>query len=120
MEERLQQVERDVSEMKTLAHEAISETRHATGALRELTTEVKHLVGHMAKAEERHSHQQAINDRVTKRLDIHEIDITALKVATGRSDVMTGALWSVWLKVGGAVAVAVTVGGIAAKATGVI
>ncbi|MEK9712778.1 MAG: hypothetical protein VW258_09430 [Thalassolituus sp.] len=120
MEERLQRVESEVHEMRTIAVQAISETRHATGAVRELTAELKNLAQHMAKSEERHTNQQAINERFGKRLDGHDDDIRALMVDAGRNDVMTGAMWSVWLKVGGSVAVAGVIGGLLAKAGGLI
>lgn len=115
MEERLQRVESEVHEMRSIAVQAISETRHATGAVRELTAELKNLAQHMARSEERHNNQQDINSRFGKRLDGHDEDIRAIMVAVGKNDVMTGAMWQTWLKIAGVSAIAAAAG---AKAMG--
>lgn len=98
MEERLRRVEDKVSNMESIAVEAITETRHAVSAVRDLTVELKNLATHMAKSEERHSVQQDINNRVESRLDQHSLDITKIKVKVGQADVKTDTMWSGWTK----------------------
>ena len=106
MEERLRRVEDKVSNMESIAVEAIIETRHAVLAVQDLTKELKNLASHMAKSEERHTAQQDVNSRHGRILEQHSIDITEIKIATGRSEVKTSTMWSAWTKIaisGGAV-----------------
>lgn len=116
MEERLKRVESEVSEMKTIAVEAITETRHATGALNRLTDKLEILITESAKGQARHIAQQDTNKRFDMRLDAHERSIHRLDVEMGTNNTKTDALWSQWLKIGG---VSVIVAAGIAKASGV-
>lgn len=116
MEERLKRLESEVSEMKTIAVEAITETRHATGALNRLADKLEILITESAKGQARHIAQQDINKRVDTKLDEHGREIHSLSVALGVNSTKTDALWSQWLKIGG-VSVVIVAG--IAKASGV-
>ena len=120
MEERVQQLEKDMSKLSSLAVQAISESKSATGAMHRLADKLEVVADHMIRSQEQHKASRDKIDKLEVKTDEHSKKITELQIATGRSDVMTGALWSVWLKVGGSVAVAGVVGGLAAKAAGVI